>query len=1164
MTALRISLDDKYAAETGRHLLTGSQALVRLPLDRIRADRRAGLNTGGFISGYRGSPLGGYDQQLFRAKRFLDAHNVHFQPGVNEDLAATAIWGSQQAALRPDATVQGVFGIWYGKTPGVDRTGDVFKHANMAGAAPFGGVLAIGGDDPMAKSSTLACQSEFAFMDAEMPVLSPANVQDLLDLGMHAIAMSRFAGLWVGMSATSDVVDGSATIDVDPDRFEVILPADSGAARHISHENLKLSGRFQTERQLRTVRIPLALAYARANRLNRIVNDSARPRIGIAVAGKNWMAAQDALRILGIGAAEADALGLRVMKVSMPWPLDADDMRDFARGLETVLVVEGKRPFIEPQLRDLLYDLPGNDRPAIIGKRDVSGDELLPSILDLHAEHIAPAILRVLPEESRTEAMKTAASRLEERAAQGSALATPSPRTPYFCSGCPHNSSTVVPDGSEALAGIGCHIMAQTVPGHSAEASSQMGGEGATWIGQAPFAASRHIFVNLGDGTYHHSGYMAIRAAIAAKANITYKILYNDAVAMTGGQHVDGPLSVAAIARQVAAEGAARIAVVAEEPSRHSPGSLPHGVSIHAREDLDQVQRSLRETDGVTVLIYDQTCAAEKRRRRKRGQYPVPGKRLFINDRVCEGCGDCSVQSNCISVEPLETPFGVKRRINQASCNMDFSCAKGFCPSFVEVEGAQPHGPAIAPGELIRAASGLSAPDPAADREIKILLAGIGGTGVTTVSAILAMAAHLDGRQAAALDVTGLAQKGGAVLSHLAIAPAGAPEPAALIAPGRADTVIAGDAIVAAGADALSLADPGRTNAVADADLAPTAEFVMHGTQTYRTSGPEIRLRKSIRELTSLPVTTLAERLLGDQLCSNMILTGAAFQKGWLPVSLEAMEQAITLNGVAVESNLAAFHAGRLAVARPEALPGLQNKDRQTEESLDALIARLADELTAYADDAYADRFRGLVAKVMETETALGHAPSGSPPLPLTRAVAQNFFKLMAYKDEYEVARLYADPAFRTKLGEAFGGYKRLRVLLAPPLISRTDPATGRPKKMSFGPWVFTVFSLLTKLKGLRGTRFDPFGRTQERRMERALIEDYGRTVERLLPALDAGNFRTALAIAKLPEDIRGYGPVKMARMEEARIAQLRLLAEFDAAGNDARKSEKRAMIAAE
>ncbi len=947
MTALRISLDDKYTAIAGQCLMSGIHALVRLPLDQARLDAQAGLKVGGFISGYRGSPLAGYDQQLQRAERFLDAHNICFQPGINEDLAATAVWGSQQVNLHPGATVDGVFGLWYGKAPGVDRTGDVFKHANMTGTWPKGGVLAIAGDDPLAKSSTLPSQSEFAFTDAEIPVLAPSNVQDVLDLGLHGIAMSRFSGLWIGMVAMADIMDGSATVNVDPARLCIEMPPDDGSPRHITLAGLKLPSRHGAEERLRLFKLPAAKLYARRNRLNRVIWDSSRPRLGIIASGKNWLAVKDALRLLGIDERVADRLGLRLIKVSMPWPLAEEDVSAFAKGLETVFVVEAKRPLIEIQLKEQLYHFHASQRPAIIGKTDLFGAPLLPQTGDLHAEDIAAALFKLLPEAKLTSAMQQTIFKLEERKRHSRTLATPSPRTPYFCSGCPHNSSTKVPEGSRAMAGIGCHIMAQMIDGRADDAFSHMGGEGVAWLGQSPFTSTRHIFANLGDGTYHHSGSLAIRAAVSAKANVTYKILFNDAVAMTGGQKVDGPLSVAALTHQLAAEGVTQIAVVAEDPARHSLRELAHGVTLHPREDLDGVQRTFRETGGVTVLIFDQTCAAEKRRRRKRGEYPTPAKRLFINDRVCEGCGDCSVQSNCVSIEPLETPFGIKRRINQSSCNMDFSCAKGFCPSFVEVEGAQRKRSGIAPETIIAAAAGL--PEPAvanAGREVKLLLTGIGGTGVTTVSAILAMAAHIDGRQVATLDVTGLAQKGGAVLSHLAIAPAGAPVPIARIAPGAADCIIAGDLIVAASAEALAMCDAGCTVAVADEHIAPTAEFVLHGSQNYRTNAPQMRLRKAVSELTSLRVSRAAEGLFGDTIYGNMMLVGAAFQRGDIPLSVQAIEQAITLNGTAAKANLAAFHAGRLLIDRPDALEAFAiTPSRVAPETADELIDRLAREL---------------------------------------------------------------------------------------------------------------------------------------------------------------------------------------------------------------------------
>ncbi len=1145
MKALRISLEDKYAAERGSCLMSGIQALVRLPIDQARLDRRAGLNTGGFISGYRGSPLGGYDQQLHRARTYLDACKIHFRPGINEDLAATAVWGSQQVNLHPGATVDGVFGLWYGKAPGVDRTGDVFKHANMTGTWRHGGVLAIAGDDPLAKSSTLPSQSEFAFLDAEMPVLAPSSVQEVLDLGLHGIAMSRFSGLWVGMIAMADTMDGSATVTVDPDRLGIVVPPDDGSPRHITLAGLKLQSRHGAEERLRLFKLPAAQLYARHNRLNRIVWDSAAPRMGLIASGKNWQALRDALRLLGIDEKAADRLGLRLMKVSMPWPLCKEDMLDFACGLETVFVIEAKRPLIEMQLKDQLYHLDAAKRPAIIGKSDLAGRPLLPQTGDLHAEDIAIALSGLLPETELTTTLKQTVLKLEERKRDGLKLATPSPRSPYFCSGCPHNSSTKVPEGSRAMAGIGCHIMAQMVDGRADDAFSQMGGEGVAWLGQTPFTRTPHIFVNLGDGTYHHSGSLAIRAAVAAKANVTYKLLYNDAVAMTGGQKVDGPLSVAEITHQLAAEGVKHIALVAEDPARHDARGLARGVTVHARDALDRVQRELRETGGVTVLIFDQTCAAEKRRRRKRGEYPTPAKRLFINDRVCENCGDCSVQSNCASIEPLETPFGTKRQINQSSCNMDFSCAKGFCPSFVEVESAALRRPDVAPRAIIDAAADLPAPASlSAEREVKLLLTGIGGTGVTTVSAILAMAAHIDGKQAASLDVTGLAQKGGAVLSHLAIAPAGAAAPIARIAPGGADCVIVGDLVVAASADGLSLCDPERTVAIADSDIAPTADFILHGSQAYRTSRPEIRLRQTVRDLTSHPIGAAAEAILGDRLYANMMLVGLAFQRGYFPLSLDAIEQAITLNGVAVETNLAAFHAGRLIMAKPDALNTFAiGRPASAPETLDELIDRLGRELAAYQNEAYAARFHRLVGQVRAAEAALSGSPGQR--LALTEAVARSLFKLMAYKDEYEVARLYNDPDFKAKLASRFDGKPKLKVLLAPPLLARTDPATGRPRKMTFGPWIFAAFKLLARLKVLRGTPFDPFGWTSERRAERRLIDDYEGTIETLIRVLSRSNLDVAIAIAELPMQIKGFGSIKAASIEAYRQSERRLANAF-------------------
>ena len=1160
-----VSLDDKYRCEQGEVLINGIQALVRLPLDQIRQDRRRGLKTAGFISGYRGSPLGGYDQQLARIKSLLDEHDIHVEPGVNEDLAATAVWGSQQVNLHPGARVDGVFGLWYGKGPGVDRTGDVFRHANMAGTSPLGGALAIAGDDPMAKSSSLPCQSEFAFVDAEMPILTPADIQDVLDLGLHGIALSRYSGLWTGLIALADTMDGSATVNADPARLLMTLPPTDDAARHITLQALQLPYRQASERRLRDLKIPAALDYARVNRLNRVVWGDDQANIGIAASGKNWQALMAAFDLLGIDQERAEHLGLRTMKIMMPWPLEPETAEAFARGLETILVVEAKRPLIEPQIKDQLYHLDSARRPDVLGKRDRFGAPLLSETGDLSAMDIAAVLLKILPQNDRTLAMRTAFEWLQVREDQGKAESSPERRTPHFCSGCPHSRSTRVPDGSRMMAGIGCHIMGQLMGGESRgfgleDGYSQMGGEGIAWLGQAPFTETRHLFVNLGDGTYHHSGLLAIRAAIAAKATITYKILFNDAVAMTGGQAVDGPLTVDQIARQLRAEGVRSITVVSEHPERLDRAGFPEDVTIHEREKLGEVQRDLRETDGVSVLIFDQTCAAEKRRRRKKGLYPKAKKHAFINDRVCEGCGDCSLQSNCPSVEPIETPFGTKRRINQSACNQDLSCVDGFCPSFVTIEGASPATSTktdLAP--VFKAADSL--PMPAAPSETaaaNLVIPGIGGTGVTTIAAVLAMAAHIDGRRTATLDITGLAQKGGAVVSYLRFGPNDRPLFGAKPVPGKADLLIACDPLVAAGADCLISCSPEHTYAVADATIAPTAAFILHQSLDYRNDDPAGRLRSAVRKLGAWDASGTAEQLLGDAIYGNMILVGAAFQEGHLPLSLDAIEQAISLNGVAAQPNRAAFHAGRLLAAAPERLALRPKEPAHEGESLDGLIQRLAAELEAYADHRLAARFTGLIAEVRLAETALG---TGA--LALTEAVAKNFYKLLAYKDEYEVARLHSDPGFRARLRSEFGDGAKVRLHLAPPLLSRIDPVTGRPKKMAFGPWIFPLLRGLAALKPLRGTMVDPFGWTEERRLERTLIGDYEKTIQTLLPALSPARHQAAVEIAALPTNIRGFGPIKMKSIETTRAKERELLDRFNRL-DETVAAEKTWLVAAE
>jgi indolepyruvate ferredoxin oxidoreductase len=1147
-----VTLDDKYTLDRGRVFLTGLQALVRLPMLQRDRDLAAGYNTAGFVSGYRGSPLGGLDQAFARAQKFLEKQHVVFQPGVNEDLAATAIWGTQQVNLFSGAKYDGVFGMWYGKGPGVDRCGDVFRHANAAGTSRLGGVLALAGDDHAAKSSTLPHQTDHVFKAVMMPLLYPASVQEYLDLGIHGFAMSRYSGCWVAFKCVTDVVEGSASVYVDPDRVQIRLPTD--IVLPSDGLNIRWPDPFllQEERLLHH-KLYAALAYCRANALNRIVIDSPRARLGIITSGKAYMDVRQALDDLGIDERLAAEIGIRVYKCGMIWPLESEGVRRFAEGLEEILVVEEKRQFLEYQLKEELYNWREDVRPRVIGKFDEKGEWalphgewLLPAGGELSPGVVAKAIAARVARFHSSDRMK---ARLVFLDAKEKALAKPritTQRIPYFCSGCPHNTSTRVPEGSRATAGIGCHFMAVWMDRNTAT-FSHMGGEGVSWLGQAPFTETPHIFANLGDGTYYHSGLLAIRAAVAAKAPITYKILYNDAVAMTGGQKFDGPLSVPDIVRQVAAEGVERIVVVTDQPEKYRGATLPPGVPVHHRDELDRVQRELREFKGVSALVYDQTCAAEKRRRRKRGTFPDPQKRVIINELVCEGCGDCSVQSNCVSVEPLETEFGRKRTINQSSCNKDYSCVKGFCPSFVTVEG----------GRLRRGKGAADAGDdwpslpepalPAAERPFGILVTGIGGTGVVTIGALLGMAAHVEGKGVTVLDMTGLAQKNGAVMSHIRIAPRPEDLYSARIGSGEADAVIGCDMIVAASAEAQSKMASGRTRLAINNTEIPTAEFARNPDWVFPGADMQSELRAAVGAANAnfVDATALATALMGDAIATNPFMLGFAYQKGMVPVSAAAIERAIELNGVAVEANRKAFLWGRRAahdlarverVAIPaEVVPITQHLSR----SVDEAIARRVDFLTEYQDAKYAARYRALVDRVREVEAAQGLGTK------LGEAVVRYYFKLMAYKDEYEVARLYARVDFMQRVNATFEGDFSLKFHLAPPALNKPDPATGIAKKSEFGPWVLTAFKVLAKLKGLRGTALDVFGRTEERRIERQLIVDYEKTIDELLARLRRENYSTAVAIASIPEEIRGYGHVKAQHLAAAKAKEAELLAAF-------------------
>ncbi|HQT85272.1 MAG: indolepyruvate ferredoxin oxidoreductase [Acidiphilium sp. 37-64-53] len=1108
--------DARYTAAAGPMILTGTQALIRLLITQRRRDRASGLNTAGFLSGYRGSPLGGLDIQAFAAKKALEAEDIVFKPGLNEDLAMTAVWGSQMTPLFPGHTADGVFAMWYGKGPGVDRSGDAMKHANYAGTTRLGGVLVVTGDDHAAKSSSIANQSEQALIAAGIPVLAPSSIADILTLGLYGWAASRHAGLYLGFKTVEEIIDCTASIIADPDVPIVMPDSDPATVAMRLHEPI-----LAQEARMFRIRHPALLEFVQANPINRIIDRAPGARIGIVTAGKSFLDVQQSRTDLALA-------GIRVLKLGMTWPLEPDIIRAFAHGLEEIIVVEEKQPLIETQIKTILYGTA--NAPRVLGKTDDQGRTLLKPESDLSAAEITLALGDRVQRIHPTEARATSLANLRANIDIAQKLDFGAHRTPHFCSGCPHSTSTVVPEGSRAMAGIGCHYMV-TWMDRETDVFSQMGGEGVAWIGQAPFTTEQHVFANLGDGTYHHSGSLAIRAAIAAKANITYRILFNDAVAMTGGQHVDGPLSVPQITRQMHAEGAARIDIVTDEPEKyHGVTDLAPGVTIHHRRTLDALQRTLRETQGVTILIYDQTCATEKRRRRKRGTMVDPAKRAFINERVCEGCGDCSKTSNCVSVVPVETEFGRKRAIDQSSCNKDFSCVEGFCPSFVTVHDAGLKKPEIT---LAHAPENLPEPTlPSLDRPWNVVIAGIGGTGVVTIGALLGMAAHLDGNQVSVLDVLGLAQKGGAVVSHVRFGGAAGTGQSLRIPQGQADLLLGCDALVAAEHETLDCLGE-TTTAVVNLHETITGDF----TRDPDFSLPMRRLRTTIAQrigesnLATIEATKIATALMGDAIATNLFVLGYAWQAGKIPVARTSIEQAINLNNQAVALNLAAFAWGRAAALDLEAvtakLPGRTSNAAPAD--LDSVIARFRDELIDYQNTAYAGRYMALLAEVRHAEQRIRPGSTA-----LTEAVARNFYKLMAYKDEYEVARLYVAPAFRAAIAAQFEDGATIKFNLAPPLLAKRDKRTGHQQKREYGAWMLRVFGVLHHFKILRGTALDPFGHTAERRSERALIARYETSLRAVLPRLSQANFGRAVELAGLPAQIRGYGHIKARNLAAA------------------------------
>ena len=1134
------TLDDRYGRQKGRVLLTGTQALVRVALMQAAMDRRDKRNTAGFITGYRGSPLGSVDIELWRAKRFLEENRIDFLPAINEDLAATAVIGTQQVEGEPHKTVDGVFSIWYGKGPGVDRAGDAMKHGNAYGSSPNGGVLVVAGDDHGCVSSSMSHQSDVAFMAWFMPTLNPASVAEYLEFGLYGFALSRFSGTWVGFKAISETVESAASVEL-PELPFFQLPADFEAPASGLHYRWPDFPGPQVEARM-VAKVDAIRAFARANPIDRCIYNIRAARFGIVTTGKAHLDLMEALHLLGIDETRAREIGIDIYKVGMVWPLETEGARAFLRGKEEAMVVEEKRGIIESQLKEFLYDFPGDKPNRMVGKYDEAGRPLVPWVGELSPTLLAPLVARRLIHEFPAlnfdaELAALEASKVDMTAFDGVK------RLPFFCSGCPHNTSTRVPEGSQALAGIGCHFMASWMD-RDTGSLIQMGGEGVNWVGKSRFTGNRHIFQNLGEGTYFHSGYMAIRQAIAAGTNITYKILFNDAVAMTGGQPVDGKISVTAVAQQVRAEGVDRIAVVSDEPKKYDPSPFPAGTSFHGRDELDAVQRELRDIAGVTVLIYDQACAAEKRRKRKRGTYPDPAKRMFINELVCEGCGDCSVQSNCLSIVPVETEFGRKRRIDQSSCNKDYSCVQGFCPSFVTVEGGRLRQPAAKEFNSDVAARIAALPAPALPHPSQvydILIGGIGGTGVITVGALLTMAAHLEGKGATVLDFTGFAQKGGTVLSYVRIGPSPQALRQVRIDRGRADTLIACDLVVGTDPRALEVLSHNWTQALVNTFETPTGDFILDRDLQLGTQQRLDMLRATLgaERVSVFDANIVAEALMGHSIFSNVMMLGFAWQRGLVPVSAEALARAIALNGVAITENQNAFEWGRLAAEDLQAVLQLAHAPAESAApgSLDETIDRRAAFLTDYQNPAWARSYRDTVARVRQAESAIN---SGSDAL--TAAVAKYLFKLMACKDEYEVARLYTHTGFLDKVNETFEGDYRLKLNLAPPIMNGKRDWQGRPVKRRFGPWMLLVMRWLAHGKILRGTALDPFGHTRERRDERSLIDQYRADLDTILDTLTVDNLESAVKLAALPDRVRGFGPVKARAIAEMRATRTQLI----------------------
>jgi indolepyruvate ferredoxin oxidoreductase len=1123
-----VSLADRYDLSVGRVMLNGSQAIVRLTLMQKARDAAAGLDTGGFITGYRGSPLGALDTHFEKAAPLLEPRDIVFIPGLNEELAATAIWGAQQSRLFGEGRKDGVFCLWYGKGPGVDRSGDVFRHANIAGTDPNGGVLVLMGDDHAAESSTVAHQSEFALIDAMMPILHPAGVQEILDYGLLGLALSRFSGCWVGLKCVHDNVESTAVVDGRPDRIRIRLPRDVELPP--GGLNIRLpDDRLAAEERLHRYKLPAARAFARINGIDRIVWNTPDARVGVVATGKSWLDLRQALIDLNIDEERARDLGLKLLKIGMVWPLDPQVIRDFAKGLELILVIEEKRPLLETQIRDILYHLPADSRPAVIGKQDEHGAPLLPAHGVLDPNMIAGLLgERLLKMAGEDPALREALAGVHERRRHSERLPEGMIRTPWYCAGCPHNTSTRLTEGARGYAGIGCHWLVQLMPERRTLGHTQMGGEGANWIGEGLFSRRRHVFQNMGDGTYAHSGILAIRACLAAGANITFKILCNDAVAMTGGQPIDGGITVPDIARQTRAEGVRRIAIVSDDPHRWPRHLFPPGTTFHHRDELPLVEREMASTPGVSIIIYDQVCAAERRRRRRRGLMPPPQEFVVINEELCEGCGDCGVQSNCVALVPVETPWGRKRQVDQSLCNHDYTCLKGFCPAMVTVRTASASGRGAGTpsscGNIPRPPSVPDVSPPPPERPWAIALAGIGGTGVVTIGQIIGHGAHLAGLGAGIIDMSGISQKNGTVITHLKLAATPEEVPAIRVADGSADLLLGFDILTTASRRILRMSHPRRTAAVVNTHPVMPGQFATNPDLELNVGDMKERLRAAIAEERLLLADTvaLARRLFGDALFANMLALGMAWQKGWVPVPATALEEAIRLNGREIDANIAAFRWGRALAHDSALLRRLSPRKEKPAETLDAIVEEGRTLLARWHDGTIAEDYTAFIHKLAQDERQRTGRDA------ISRVVARQLARLTAIKDEYEVARQLTDPEFLSRIRREFGENAEITLWLAPPLLARRDPATGRPQKRPHGRLTRAVLPLLARMKGLRGTPFDIFAWRRERREEMAIAARYREIMRKAITHLTPANEETVLRLAASASEIRGFGEMRL------------------------------------